>query len=325
MEKHAVKRDAVANSAVENTAVEKIVSLLPSATEIVCALGFREALVGRSHECDFPAGVETLPVCTAPRMDPAGSSLEIDRQVRTLLREALSIYDLDLGRLEALQPQVIVTQTQCDVCAVSLEQVEQAAAQCLRDDTRLVALEPVSLDAVWDDMRKVAAALNAPERGETLVTGLQARMEAVAARAAGLSRRPTLAAIEWIEPLMMGGNWMPRLAAMAGGEAVLAQADRPSPAIEWEALREADPDAIIVIPCGFDLARTRAEAETLRALPGWSGLKAVRNGRVALADGHHYFNRPGPRLVESLEILAEVMHPAHFSFGHQGVGWVPMG
>ena len=325
MEKHAVKRDAVANSAVENTAVEKIVSLLPSATEIVCALGFREALVGRSHECDFPAGVETLPVCTAPRLDPAGSSLEIDREVRSLLHEALSIYDLDVGRLEALQPEVLVTQTQCDVCAVSLEQVEQAAAQCLRDDTRLVALDPASLDAVWDDMRKVAAALNAPERGETLVTGLQARMEAVAARAAGLSRRPTLAAIEWIEPLMMGGNWMPRLATIAGGEAVLAAADRPSPMVEWEALREADPDAIIVIPCGFDLARTRAEAETLRALPGWSDLKAVRNGRVAVADGHHYFNRPGPRLVESLEILAEVIHPADFSFGHKGAGWVLMG
>ena len=169
----------------ENHAVKNIVSMLPSATEIVCALGYREALVGRSHECDFPAGVETLPVCTAPRMDPAGSSLEIDREVRSLLHEALSIYDLDVGRLEALQPEVIVTQTQCDVCAVSLEQVEQAAAQCLRDDTRLVALEPVSLDAVWDDMRKVAAALNVPERGETLVTGLKERMEAIAARAAG--------------------------------------------------------------------------------------------------------------------------------------------
>ena len=309
----------------KNHEVKNIVSLLPSATEIVCALGYRDALVGRSHECDFPAGVETLPVCTAPRINPAGSSLEIDRQVRTLLREALSIYDLDVGLLEALQPEVIVTQTQCDVCAVPLEQVEQAAAQCLRPDTLLVALEPVSLDAVWEDMRKVAAALDAPERGEALVKGLKSRMETIGERAAGLGERPTLAAIEWIEPLMTGGNWMPRLTAMAGGEALLAEADRPSPVVQWEALRAADPDAIIVIPCGFDLARTRAEAETLRALPGWAGLKAVRNGRVALADGHHYFNRPGPRLVESLEILAEVMHPAHFSFGHQGAGWVPMG
>lgn len=311
-----MKRDAPKNQTVGN-----IVSLLPSATEIVCALGFRDALVGRSHECDFPAGVETLPVCTAPRMDPAGSSLEIDREVRALLRAALSIYDLDVARLEALQPEVIVTQTQCDVCAVSLEQVERAAAQCLREDARLVALEPVSLEAVWDDMRKVAAALKVPETGEALVAGLQGRMDAITASAAGLGERPTLAIIEWIEPLMTGGNWMPRLAAMAGSEAVLSEADRPSPVIEWEALRAADPDAVIVIPCGFDLARTRAEAETLRALPGWEGLKAVRNGRVVLADGHHYFNRPGPRLVESLEILTEVMHPAHFSFGHQGAAW----
>ncbi|HEX9844525.1 MAG TPA: ABC transporter substrate-binding protein [bacterium] len=302
----------------------RIVSLLPSATEIVCALGFRGDLVGRSHECDFPAGVEALPACTAPRLDIAGSSAAIDRDVRALLRDALSIYDLDVERLRALQPGVVVTQTQCDVCAVPLAQVEQAAQACLAPDACIVALEPTSLGAVWADMRRVAAALGVPQRGETLVAGLLARMQALAAAAQDLPERPRVVTLEWIEPLMAGGNWMPELVALAGGVNALGTAGAHSPVIAWEALQAADADVLLVLPCGFDLARTRGEAAALTRLPGWQRLRAVQAGRVFLADGHQYFNRPGPRLAESLEILAEVLHPGAFRFGHEGRGWERM-
>lgn len=300
---------------------KRVVSLLPSATEIVCSLGFAAQLVGRSHECDHPAEIGSLPVCTAPRINPAGASGEIDREIRALLEQALSIYTLDVDRLRDLRPDVIVTQTQCDVCAVPLEQVEQAAAECLHPDASIVALEPVSLAAVWSDLRKVAAALDAVGRGEVLVRELQRRMGVIEKDARKIGETPTVATIEWIEPLMVGGNWMPELVDMAGGKPVLAHHDRPSPVVDWEALRAEDPDVIIIIPCGFDLVRTRAEATALTRLPGWSSLKAVRNGRVALADGHQFFNRPGPRLVESLEILAEFIHPGRFDFGHEGSGW----
>jgi iron complex transport system substrate-binding protein len=302
----------------------RIVSLLPSATEIVCALGAQGQLVGRSHECDFPPGVEALPACTAPRLDVRGSSAAIDRDVRELLRRALAIYDLDLERLRALEPGVIVTQTLCEVCAVPLEQVQAAAQACLAPDARIVALEATSLAGVWEDVRRVAAALGAPAQAEALLAGLHARVAAVAARAQALPARPGVVTLEWIEPLMAGGNWMPELVALAGGRTLLGEAGAHSPTVTWPALQAADPDAILVLPCGFDLARTRGEAARLRALPGWQRLRAVQAGRVALADGNRYFNRPGPRLVESLEILAEVLHPGAFDFGHEGDGWERM-
>jgi iron complex transport system substrate-binding protein len=302
----------------------RIVSLLPSATEIVAALGYGEALVGRSHECDFPSGVEALPVCTAPRLDVRGPSAAIDRDVRALLRDALAVYDLDLERLRALAPDVVVTQTQCDVCAVPLAQVEAAARACLAPGARIVALEPSSLDAVWADMRRVAVALGAPLRGAALVMSLRERMAAIAARTQALSERPRVVTVEWIEPLMAGGNWMPELVHLAGGRNALGCEGAHSPVVSWDALRDADPDVLVVLPCGFDLPRTRGEAEALRRLPGWGALRAVREGRVYLTDGHQFFNRPGPRLVESLEILAELLHPGIFAFGHEGRGWERM-
>ena len=302
----------------------RIVSLLPSATEIVSALGFQSDLVGRSHECDYPAGVEALPVCTAPKIDVTATSPAIDREVRTLLRQALSIYDLDLELMRALRPDLVVTQTQCEVCAVPLAQVERAVKQCLADAARVVALEPVSLEAVWKDIARVAAALGRPERGRLVIGELSGRMQAIAGRAAAIGTRPSLACIEWIDPLMTAGNWMPELVEKAGGRNCFGEAGLRSAYLSWDALRAADPDAILVLPCGFDLARTRAEAGALRDLPGWDELAAVSAGRVFLTDGHQYFNRPGPRLVESLEILAEVLFPDEFHFGFEGKGWERM-
>jgi iron complex transport system substrate-binding protein len=298
----------------------RIVSLIASATEIVCALGFEDDLVGRSHECDFPESVRRLPVCTEPKLPVNGTSREIDASVRAIVAGAASVYRVHPEVLERLRPDVIVTQTQCEVCAVSLADVEAALCEVVGSRPRLVALEPNALEDVWSDIGRVALALGAPERGEALVAALRARMESVAARARGLPR-PRVACIEWIDPLMAAGNWMPELVALAGGENVFGEAGRHAPDLRWEDLVAADPDVVLVMPCGFDLARSRDDLPVLTRRPEWPRLRAVRSGRVVLADGNQYFNRPGPRLAESLEILAEVLHPGAFPARFQGRGW----
>jgi iron complex transport system substrate-binding protein len=299
----------------------RVVSLIASATEIVCALGFEGDLVGRSHECDYPPSVERLPVCTAPKFATDGTSHEIDQRVKALVREGLSVYRVDGELLQALEPDVVVTQTQCEVCAVSLRDVERALCAWLRACPRLVALEPNGLADVWADIERVAEALGAPERGEEVVAGLRGRMERIAERARGLSRRPTVACVEWVDPLMAAGNWVPELVEMAGGVNLFGEAGRHAPRMQWEELVERDPDVVVLMPCGYGLARTRADVPLLAGKKEWAGLRAVRSGRVFVTDGNQYFNRPGPRLVESLEILAELLHPDVFRFGHEGTGW----
>jgi iron complex transport system substrate-binding protein len=299
----------------------RIVSLIASATEIVCALGFADQLVGRSHECDFPEAIKRLPVCTEPKFDVEGSSYEIDQRVKAILQEALSVYRVHAETLRQLQPDVIVTQSQCEVCAVSLRDVEQAVCQWLERRPQLVALAPNALADVWLDIARVAQALGDEAQGDKLIQQLQQRMMAVAARADALPQRPTVACIEWIEPLMAAGNWMPELVQMAGGVNLFGEAGKHSPWMTWEELRDREPDVIVVLPCGFEMVRSRHDMAVLERKPGWSALKAVRNGRVYLADGNQYFNRPGPRLVESLEILAELLHPGAFNFRHEGTGW----
>jgi len=303
----------------------RIVSLISSATEIVCALGFEADLVGRSHECDFPPSVLRLPVCTAPKFDVHGASAEIDRNVKRLLEDATSVYRVDADLLKELQPDVIVTQSQCEVCAVSLKDVEQAVCSWAGNRARVVSLEPNNLADVWADIAHVAGALDAAERGAALIAELQARMQAIARRAAEGPRRPRVACLEWIDPLMAAGNWVPELVKLAGGVNLFGEAGRHSPWMTWEQLCAADPDVIVAVPCGLDLNRTHRELRTLMDKPEWPHLRAVRDGRVAVTDGNQYFNRPGPRLVESLEILAEILHPEVFRFGHQGTGWRVVG
>jgi iron complex transport system substrate-binding protein len=299
----------------------RIVSLIASATEIVCALGFEGDLVGRSHECDYPPSVRRLPVCTAPKFAVEGASYEIDQRVKAIVQEGLSVYRVDGELLRSLEPDVIVTQSQCEVCAVSLRDVERAVCAWLRACPRLVSLEPNALADVWRDIEHVAIALGAPERSDELVRCLRARMEAIAARARGLQHRPTLACVEWVDPLMAAGNWMPALVEMAGGVNLFGEAGRHAPWLTWEELRAKDPDVIVLLPCGYDLARTRQDLPILECKPGWVELRAVRDRRVYVTDGNQYFNRPGPRLAESLEILAEILHPNCFAFGHEGAGW----
>jgi iron complex transport system substrate-binding protein len=295
----------------------RIVSLLASATEIVCALGLEDLLVGRSHECDYPESINCLPVCTAPKFAVTGSSADIDRRVKETLQSDTSVYEVDAALLDEQRPDVVITQAQCEVCAVSLRDVQAAVAR-MRTRPRVVSLNPNSLAEVWDDVRAVAAGCGVPARGEELVADLQVRMRAVVERASGLPR-PTVACIEWIDPLMAAGNWVPELVELAGGINLFGEAGKHSPWMTWEDLVGRDPDVIVVLPCGFDLERTRAELPALTARPGWSELKAVRAGRVWAADGNAYFNRPGPRLAEALEMLAEAFHPATFAFGHTGL------
>jgi iron complex transport system substrate-binding protein len=299
----------------------RIVSLIASSTEIVCALGFGSDLVGRSHECDFPEWVRRLPVCTSPKFPTEGTSYEVDQRVKAILAEGLSVYRVDAEALRALAPDVIVTQSQCEVCAVSLRDVEQAVCEWIESRPRIVSLVPNALGDVWRDIETVAAALGAAARGEALVAALRGRIAAIAERARGLGERPTVAVVEWIDPLMAAGNWMPELVELAGGTSLFGTAGEHSPWMSLEDLAARDPDWILVIPCGFDLARTRSEMASLASCPEWRQLRAVRGGHVALGDGNQFFNRPGPRLVESLEILAEILHPQEFSFGHSGAGW----
>ncbi len=299
----------------------RIISLLPSATEIVCALGAGDRLVGRSHECDYPPEIRDLPVCTAPRLENGAGSGEIDRQVKALAREALPIYRLDAEQLKQLRPGLILTQAQCEVCAVSLAEVEAAVSQWPGARPQILSLSPNRLADIWEDIRRVAEALGLADHGREVLRALKNRVVDVIEKACQIKRQPTVACIEWIEPLMAASNWMPELVALAGGANVLGTAGRHSPWMDWATLMEYDPELIVVLPCGFDLPRTRAEAAALVLRPEWSRLSAVKNRRVYLADGSQYFNRPGPRVVESMEILAEMIHPDRFNFGHQGKAW----
>ena len=301
--------------------MERVASLIPSATEIAAALGFERALVGRSHECDFPAAIASLPVLTEPKLNTEASSARIDADVKALVRDGLSVYRVDTARLRELDPTLILTQDQCEVCAASLKDVEGALSEWLDGAPVVVSLHPRRLGDVWRDVERVGTALGDADRGRELASRLEGRVAEIAERAVRIRSRPRVACIEWIEPLMAAGHWMPELVTLAGGENLLGETGEQSPWLDWETLRAADPDVVVVLPCGFDLERTRREAHALAGLPGWAELRAIRAGRVVVTDGHQYFNRPGPRLVDSLEIMAEILHPDEFAPRHRGDAW----
>lgn len=302
----------------------RIVSLLPSATEIACALGFADALVGRSHECDFPDDVDDLPVCTSPKLDPRGTAEEIHRAVSTLTAEGVSVYRVDEALLRELAPTHVLTQVHCEVCAVSLGDVEASLEGWTGTRPRVLALSAASLSDVFEDFERVAEALGVPGRGRALEKRMRARMDAIARDARALPDSPRVAAIEWLSPPMAAGNWMPEIVEMAGAVNLLGEAGRHSSWTSWRDVAAADPDALLVFPCGFSLSRVRREAEPLAGNADFRGLRAAGEGRVFLCEGQQYFNRPGPRLVETLEIVAEALHPAAFAFGHEGTGWERM-
>ena len=293
-------------------AVERIASLLSAGTEILYGLGLGERVVAISHECDWPPEVAGKPRVTSTRVAAGAASGQIDRQVRALTEAGEALYEIDAERLAALSPDLIVTQAQCDVCAVRYQDVIDLVErhESLRR-TRVVALNPLSLDDIFADIVRVGEAAEVSEEATRFVAALQARVAAVVAKTKGLAEndRPRVAAIEWIDPVMIAGNWMPELIDLAGGQSGLAAAGRHSGYTPWRLVVEYDPEVILIMPCGFDLARTLAEAPALTALDGWNNLSAVQSGRVHAVDGNALFNRSGPRMVDSLELLAHLLHP----------------
>jgi iron complex transport system substrate-binding protein len=298
-----------------------IVSLIPSGTEMICALGCRDQLVGRSHECDFPPGIHKLPQITEPTIAVEGSSRDIHDRVSNRLEKSLSIYRVQTEALRELEPDIIVTQTQCDVCAVRFTDVEQALKGLLNIQPALIAMQAANLQGVWDDLLRVAEGVGRIQEGRELLATYQSRIAAIAGPGQEIQPRPTIVCIEWMEPLMAAGNWVPELVHLAGGQSVFGQPGEHAPWITWEALAAADPDILVLMPCGFSIARIQEELAALTCHPFWPQLRAVRSQKVYLTDGNQFFNRPGPRLVESLEILAEIFYPSHFHFGHEGRGW----
>ena len=289
--------------------LHRVVSLLPSATEIICAVGATDHLAGISHECDHPSSILDLPRLTKPRVDTTGSSRAIDAAVRAAIIDALSIYAVDESQLAALAPDVIVTQDLCEVCAVAIDDVRRVVSQLAnREHVTIVSLRPTRFADVMSDIERVAAALDCGAQGKIARWELEHRVRVIAARAAKVVARPRVVTVEWLDPIMIGGLWMPELIQLAGGAVSGATAGEPAPTITPEQLEALKPEVVLIKPCGFALARTLAEREIVDRVI----VPAVKSARVYLTDGNAYFNRSGPRLVESLEILAACVQPDQF-------------
>lgn len=286
----------------------RIVSLLPSATEIICQLGLAENLVGVTHECDYPPAVCGLPKVTRSLISADVSSRVIDSFVRERLKTERALYTLDMPTLERLRPDLIVTQALCDVCAVAEAEV-RAAACALPGTPRVINLEPTCLNDVFDCLRLIGEAAGCESRAEDEIAGMQARVAAVEARTRSIASRPRVVLLEWIDPPFSSGHWSPELVRLAGGEEALGAAGGRSRTLDWQQVVATAPEVLLIACCGFGIERTLADLPILRGYPGWSDLPCVRSGRVYLVDGSAYFNRPGPRLVDSLEILAHALHP----------------
>ena len=296
----------------ESQTQPRVISLIASATEILHGLGAGNMQVARSHECDYPPLILDLPQLTRAKFKVHGAtSAEIDRSVKGLLEQGLAVYEVDADRMRALEPDVILTQDQCEVCAVSLADVERALCTWTGSAARIVSLRPHTLADVYADIETVADAIGRAQAGRDLVRSMQSRMAEIAATVEGRSR-PKLGFVEWIEPPMSGGHWMPEIISIAGGI---------SP-VSWDDMAAADPDILLVAPCGYDIATSLPELEGLRSHAVFKTLRAVREGRIFVADGNAFFNRPGPRIVESTEILAEIMHPDVSTYGHLGEAYV---
>jgi len=311
----------------------RIVSLLASATEMVAALGYQDHLVGRSHECDYPSEVLALPVVSTVQIDIHVTSAEIDAQVRQRIHQpkpdnpalqALSIYALDLELLQQLRPDVILTQTQCEVCAVNERDVRQAIAQLTGLHPQVVSLAPYRLQDVWEDVRRIGNVLDDPDRAQILVQHYQQRLDDLRHKTTVFGLEPRVAVLEWLDPLMGAGNWTPELVSYAGAKNLFGEVGHHSPSLGWEDLQMADPDVIILGPCGYSLERTIKDVPLLSGHPIWQELKAVRERTVYAIDGNQYLNRSGPRLVESAELLAQMIWKGQLDLSVDAHGWAPI-
>jgi len=302
----------------------KIVTLIPSATEIVAFLGQKNSIIGRSHECDYPQGLNHLPKLTSPKINVDGTSGEIDKQINTILENSLSVYKVNVPKLKELDPNYIITQAHCEVCAVSLSEVENIVSKNLNKNTKIISLQPNTLSDVFDDIKRVAKELNIEnEINNELIKNLNRRIEKIKKLSSKQKSKPTVACVEWIDPLMMAGNWIPEMIDIAGGMNILGKSGKDSHWIKFPEVLKKDPEIVIFLPCGFNIEKTKNELKNfLKKNNSWHSLNAFKNKKIFVADGNQFFNRPGPRLVESLEIFSEIIHPSLFNFKHEGIGWI---
>ncbi|HXR06228.1 MAG TPA: ABC transporter substrate-binding protein [Candidatus Acidoferrum sp.] len=301
----------------------RIVSLLPGGTEIVCALGCAERLKGRSHQCDFPPEITALPACSSPAPPRDAAAAEMDGAAESLRQPVRSRYEIDLEKLRQLRPDLVLTQAGGEDGAVNLPDLEQGLARGAAPGLRpkIIFLSPAHLADVWQDIQTVAAALGAEEQARALLASLKERVVDVIQRTCMLKRRPGVACLDWLDPLVACGHWVPELVDFAGGRNLFGRPGQPSSWLEWETLRQGDPDLIVLMPSGLDLEQTRRQAAALAPRPEWKSLRAVKTGQVFLADGNSYFHRAGPRLVDSLEILAQIIQPVLFPATCAGQSW----
>ena len=298
----------------------RIISLISSATEIISALGQKKNLVGISHECDYPKDIQGLPVCTTPRFDISGSSLQIDRDVKSLIQNALSVYRINENILKELKPDIIITQSQCDVCAVSEKDVENALEHILGINPLIISLQPKDLGDIGEDIKFVANSIGVPNEGAELSEKFERQLENLK-YFKRIKNKPTIACLEWIEPLMYAGNWVPQMVEIAGGVNLFGQSGKHSSWSEYDTLIKSNPDKIILMPCGYDLNKTRSEIKPLLELSDWGMLKAVKTNNIFMTDGNQYFNRPGPRLIDSIKILIEIVSEKNNLFGFEKKAW----
>ena len=303
--------------------MKKIVTLIPSATEIVAFLGEKDSIVGRSHECDYPIDLNKIIKLTSPKINVEGTSGEIHKQINTILENSLSVYKVDIEELKKLEPDVVITQAHCEVCAVSLSEVEEIVTKHLNEKTKIISLQPNTLGEVFDDIKKVAVGLNLDKVStKNLIKPLEQRVKNIQIKSSK-QKKKTVACIECIDPLMAAGNWIPEMVKISGGEDVFGKSGKDSHWITFDEIKYYDPEIIIFLPCGYNIDKTKNEVENLLTNETkWNNLKAFKNKELFIVDGNQFFNRPGPRLVESLEIFAEIVHPNLFNFNHQQSGWI---
>jgi iron complex transport system substrate-binding protein len=283
----------------------RVISLLASGTEIVCALGAEESLVGRSHECDYPQWVSQLPSCTAPAFDVHVSSRQIDAEVNRRIRAKEPLYHIDVPLIARLRPDLLITQAHCEVCAVTPGDVERAG--CAIPVKQSLALSAGSVEGIYAGIMEIAQALGRPDRGAQLVQEMRDDFESLKALTCRKSP-PTVVVLEWTDPIFAMGNWGPELVEAAGGRLLLGHHGQHSRAIPWEQVLDADPDFLIIAPCGFGLDRSLGELPTMRNYPGWNSLRAVRDGKVVFADGNRYFNRSGVTICDTARLIADIIH-----------------
>ena len=297
----------------------KVVSLISSATEIVSSLQCIDSLVGISHECDFPESIKKLPVCSEPRFDVNGKSIEIEQSIKSLLQEALSIYRVKEDAIRSLNPDIIITQSQCDVCAVSIKDVRIAIEQAIGINPEIISLSPTCLEDVWNDILELGIVLKKESIAKDLVKYIKNDISIISKKNKN-KNTVSVGCIEWTEPLMFAGNWVPEIVQIVGGKSLFGVAGEHSNWSKYEELYQHDPDKIIFMPCGYDMNKTKVELSNFTHDVRWKSLKAVRTDEVYLTDGNQYFNRPGPRLLDSIKIMDDIMNNTNV-YNFKNHGW----